>query len=57
MISACSSASSLGAQAPTQQTQTASKPKPQETSSPEDTVQLSPAARAASSAASTGDKH
>jgi hypothetical protein len=57
MISACSSASSPGAQAPTQQSQTAPKTKPQAPSTQEDTIHLSPAAQAASSAASTGDKH
>jgi hypothetical protein len=57
MISACSSTSSPDAQAPTQQSQTAPKTKPQAPSTQEDTIHLSPAAQAASSAASTGDKH
>jgi hypothetical protein len=49
MISACSSASSLGAPAPTQQTQTPATAKTQQVSCPEDTVHLSPAAKAATS--------
>jgi hypothetical protein len=49
MISACSSASSLGAQAPTQQTQTAATSKTPQASRQEDTVHLSPAAKAATS--------
>jgi hypothetical protein len=47
MISACSSASSLGVQAPTQQAKTPTTSKTQQTSQPQDTVQLSLAAKAA----------